>query len=41
MGGGISMHDLFIEQGIRHVIALVGHLLQGSMTGKMMKIELD
>jgi hypothetical protein len=39
--GGIAMHDLFIEQGIQHVIALVGHLRQDSKTGKMMKIELD
>jgi hypothetical protein len=39
--GGISMHALFIEQGIQHVVALVGHLRQDSKTGKMMKIELD
>jgi hypothetical protein len=39
--GGIAMHDLFIEQGIHHVLALVGHLRQDSKTGKMMKIELD
>ena len=37
---GIGMHDLYVEQGIKQVSALVGHLRQDSDTGKMMQIEL-
>jgi hypothetical protein len=37
-----GFHDLFIEQGIHQVTALVGHLAKKtSKTGNMMKIELD
>jgi hypothetical protein len=40
--GGFGFHDLFIEQGIHQVTALVGHLREKkSNTGKMIKIELD
>jgi ribonuclease HI len=40
--GGLGLHDLFIEQGIAQVTALVGHLREKkSKTGDMMKIELD
>ena len=39
--GGLGMHDLFIEQGIRQILALVGHLSQNSVTSKMMLIELQ
>jgi hypothetical protein len=40
--GGFGFHDLFIEQGIHQVTALVGHLREKkSTTGKMMRIELD
>jgi hypothetical protein len=40
--GGLGPHDLFIEQGIAQVTALVGHLRETqSKTGNMMKIELD
>ena len=35
------MHDLYIEQGIKQVSALVGHLRQDSETGRMLKIELQ
>ena len=38
---GIGIHDLNIEQGIKQVSALVGHLRQDSETGKMMQIELQ
>jgi hypothetical protein len=40
--GGFGLHDLFIEQGIHQVTALVGHLREKkSTTGNMMRIELD
>jgi hypothetical protein len=40
--GGFGFHDLFIEQGIHQVSALVGHLREKkSKTGNVMKIELD
>ncbi len=40
--GGFGLHDLYIEQGIRQVSALVGHLREPkSRTGQMMRIELD
>ena len=39
--GGLGMHDLYIEQGIRQILALVGHLRQNSETSKMMTIELQ
>jgi hypothetical protein len=40
--GGFGLRDLFIEQGIHQVTALVGHLREKkSKTGNMMKIELD
>ena len=38
---GVGMHDLYIEQGIKQVSALMGHLRQDSDTGKMMQIELQ
>jgi hypothetical protein len=40
--GGFGFHDLFIEQGIHQVTALVEHLRENkSNTGNMLKIELD
>jgi hypothetical protein len=40
--GGFGFHDLFIEQGIHQVTALVGYLPEKkSKTSNMMKIELD
>jgi len=40
--GGLGMHDLYIEQGIKATIALMGHLREpNSNTGKMMRIELQ
>jgi hypothetical protein len=40
--GGFGFHDLFIEQGIHQVTALVGHLREPqSKPGNMMKSELD
>jgi hypothetical protein len=40
--GGFGLHDLYVEQGIRQVSALVGHLREPkSKTGQMMRIELD
>jgi hypothetical protein len=39
--GGFGFHDLFVDQGIHQVTALVGHLREKkSKTGIMMKIEL-
>jgi hypothetical protein len=39
---GLGLHDLFIEQGIAQVTALVGHLREKkSKTGNMMKHEWD
>ena len=38
---GIGMHDLYVEQGIKQVTALVGHLRQDSETGRMMQIEMQ
>ena len=39
--GGLGLHDFYIEQGIRQISALVGHLRQNSETGRMMRIELE
>ena len=40
--GGLGLHDLYIEQGIKAVTALVGHLREpASQTAKMMLIELQ
>jgi hypothetical protein len=40
--GGFGLHDLYVQQGIRQVSALVGHLREPkSKTGQMMRIELD
>jgi len=40
--GGLGFHDLYIEQGIKHVQCLVGHLREpDSQTGKMLRIEMD
>jgi hypothetical protein len=38
---GIGYHDYFIEQGIRQVSTLVGHLRQHSETGTMMQLCLQ
>ena len=38
---GFGVHDYFIEQGIRQLTALVGHIRQDSETGRMMRIELQ
>ena len=40
--GGLGLHDLYIEQGIKAVTALVGHLREpASQTAKMMLVELQ
>jgi hypothetical protein len=40
--GALGLHDLYVEQGIEQVSALVGHLREKkSKTGQMMRIELD
>jgi hypothetical protein len=38
---GFGIHDYYIEQGIRQLTALVGHIRQDSETGRMMRIELQ
>ena len=38
--GGFGFHDLFIEQGIQQVTALVGNLRE-DLYGCLMKIEMD
>jgi hypothetical protein len=38
---GYGMHDYYIEQGIRQLTALVGHIRQDSETGRLMRIELQ
>jgi hypothetical protein len=38
---GFGIHDFYIEQGIRQLTALVGHIRQNSETGNMMRIELQ
>jgi hypothetical protein len=38
---GFGMHDYYIEQGIRQLTALVGHIRQDSETGRLMRIELQ
>jgi hypothetical protein len=35
---GFGMHDYYIEQGIRQLTALVGHICQDSETGQLMRI---
>jgi hypothetical protein len=37
--GGLGLHDLYVEQGVRQISNLVGHLHQASATGRMMTIE--
>ena len=37
--GGLGLHDLYVEQGVRQISNLVGHLRQASETGRMMTIE--
>jgi hypothetical protein len=40
--GGFGLHDLYVEEGIRQVSALVVHPREPkSKTGQMMRIELD
>ena len=39
--GGLGLHDLYVEQGVRQISALVGHLRQASETSRMMTIELE
>ncbi len=39
--GGIGMHDLYIEQGIKQITTLVGHVRQDSDTGRMMVNQLQ
>ena len=36
---GLGMHDLYIEQGIKQVSTLIGHIRQASDTGNTMSIE--
>jgi ribonuclease HI/exonuclease III len=38
---GFGIHDYYIEQGIKQLIALVGHIRQDSETGRLMRIELQ
>ena len=38
---GFGMHDYYIEQGIKQLTALVGHIRQDSETGRLMRIELQ
>ena len=38
---GFGIHDYYIEQGIRQLTALVGHIRQDSETGRLMRIELQ
>ena len=38
---GLGMHDYYIEQGIKQVATLVGHIRQTSDTSHMIRIELQ
>jgi hypothetical protein len=38
---GFYIHDYYIEQGIKQLTALVGHICQDSETGRLMRIELQ
>ena len=38
---GFGMHGLYVEQGIRQLSTLVGHIHQDSETGRMIRIELQ
>jgi hypothetical protein len=38
---GYGMHNYYIEQGIRQLTALVGHIRQDSETGRLIRIELQ
>ena len=38
---GFGLHDYYIEQGIKQLTALVGHIRQDSETGRLMRIELQ
>ena len=38
---GFGLHDYYVEQGIRQLSTLVGHICQESETGKMIRIELQ
>jgi hypothetical protein len=39
--GGLGLHDLYVEQGIKQISTLIGHVRQGSDTGRMMLIQLE
>ena len=39
--GGIGLHNLYVEQGIRHISGLIGHLRQGSTTGLLMLAQVQ
>ena len=39
--GGLAFHDLYIEQGIKLLSGLLGHVRQGSQTGSMMIAQLQ
>ena len=39
--GGIGMHNLYVEQGIRHLSSLLGHVRQSGTTGSMMLAQLQ
>ena len=39
--GGIGMHDLYVEQGIKHLSSLLGHIRQGGTTGSLMLAQLQ
>ena len=38
---GFGVHDYYVEQGIRQLTALVGHIRQDSEVGRMIRIELQ
>jgi hypothetical protein len=38
--GGAGLHNLYIEQGLRQITALIGHIRQRSRTGELIKITL-
>jgi ribonuclease HI/exonuclease III len=38
---GVGCHDYYVEQGVRQLVTLFGHIRQQSATGNMMRIELQ
>ena len=39
--GGLGLHDLYVEQGVQQILALVGYSREASETSWMMTIELE